>query len=390
MFNDAKLTDHHALIPFKPLPPRAGADEKKLFDLVIRRFAAAFHPPCRFENTRVVTRLNRETFQTLGKVILSKGWQQVFQVRAKDKKTVEHLPPLAPGDKALVRKIDLNEKKTIPPPDYTDSLLLKDMTNPGRYVSEEAVKKLFRGDIGIGTQSTRAQIIETLITRNYVVRSGKQLVATEKGGYLVDLLRKCPVSSVLTSPDETARWEMNLNNIALGNQDNSQFLTRIKTFVSQSVNELKSTPFDMKEFKTETVVAGNCPDCKRPSSGQEFNKKSEMPADVSTLTCPVCAGRIIEGKKGVGCANWRPEQGSCRFVIWKEILGKKLTIKNIETLLAGKTTRPYVFRDRNDNKFKAKLRMIKNPEFFIEVLPMEGEIVSRSKVSCTRYRFPEN
>ena len=384
VFNDAKLTDHHALIPFKPLPPRAGADEKKLFDLVIRRFAAAFHPPCRFENTRVVTRLNRETFQTLGKVILSKGWQQVFQVRAKDKKTVEHLPPLAPGDKALVRKIDLNEKKTIPPPDYTDSLLLKDMTNPGRYVSEEAVKKLFRGDIGIGTQSTRAQIIETLITRNYVVRSGKQLVATEKGGYLVDLLRKCPVSSVLTSPDETARWEMNLNNIALGNQDNSQFLTRIKTFVSQSVNELKSTPFDMKKFKTKTIVAGNCPDCKRPSSGQEFNKKSEMPADVSTLTCPVCAGRIIEGKKGVGCANWRPEQGSCRFVIWKEILGKKLTIKNIETLLAGKTTRPYVFRDRNDNKFKAKLRMIKDPEFFIEVLPMEGEIVSRFKVSCTR------
>ena len=214
VFNDAKLTDHHALIPFKQVPPRANADEKKLFELVIRRFAAAFHPPCRFENTRVVTRLNRETFQTLGKVMLSKGWQQVFQVRTKDEKTVEHLPPLAPGDKALVKKIDLNEKKTIPPPDYTDSLLLKDMTNPGRYVAEEAVKKLFRGDIGIGTQSTRAQIIETLITRNYVVRSGKQLVATEKGGYLVDLLRKCPVSSVLPSPDETARCEVSLHNTA--------------------------------------------------------------------------------------------------------------------------------------------------------------------------------
>ena len=151
VFNDAKLTDHHALIPFKPVPHNANADEKKLFELVVRRFAAAFYPPCRFENTRVVTRLNRETFQTLGKVILSKGWQQVFQVKAKDKKTTEHLPPLVPGDKALVKKIDLNEKKTIPPPDYTDSLLLKDMTNPGRYVSEEAIKKIFRGDIGIGT-----------------------------------------------------------------------------------------------------------------------------------------------------------------------------------------------------------------------------------------------
>lgn len=476
VFNDAKLTDHHALIPFKPVPPSANADEKKIFELVLRRFVAAFHPPCRFENTRVVTSLNKETFQTLGKVILSKGWHQVFQVSVQDKETAEPLPPLAPGDKALVKKIDLNEKKTIPPPDYTDSLLLKDMTNPGRYVTKEAAKKIFRGDIGIGTQSTRAQIIETLISRNYVVRAGKQLIATEKGVYLVDLLRKCPVSSVLTSPEETARWEMNLNNIALGNQDNSQFLTRIKTFVSQSVDELKSTPFDIKEFKTETVVVGNCPDCNneiretpktyacsnrecqfiiwkkmagktisakmatnllkyrrsgpfngfrsknkkqfsaflvikeehgkhqvafdfeksgagqdveagsgsRLLSGEESKTKSEIPADLLTLACPVCAGRIIEGKKGVGCSNWRPEQGNCRFVIWKEILGKKLTIKNIETLLAGKTTIPYVFRNRNENKFKAKLRMIKDPGFFIEILPMEGETVSRSRVSCTR------
>jgi DNA topoisomerase-3 len=122
----------------------------------------------------------------------------------------------------------------------------------------------------------------------------------------------------------------------------------------------------------------------RLSSVQESIKKSKVPADLSTLRCPVCAGRIIEGKKGIGCANWRPEQGNCRFVIWKEILGKKLTIKNIETLLAGKTTRPYVFRDKDENKFRAKLRMIKDPEFFIEILPMEGEAVSRSKVSCAR------
>jgi DNA topoisomerase-3 len=269
---------------------------------------------------------------------------------------------------------------------------------------------------------------------------------------------------------------MNLNNIALGNQDNSQFLTRIKTFVSQSVDELKSATFDLKAFRTETIVVGNCPDCNneiretrkayacsnkecqfviwkqiagktisakmatnllkyrksgpfngfrskkkkqfsaflvikeengkhqvtfdfdKPAAGQnvesgsgsrifsaeESKKKSEIPAELSVLVCPVCAGRIIEGKKGFGCSNWRPEQGNCRFVIWKEILGKKLTIKNIETLLAGKTTISYVFRDRDDNKFKAKLRMMKDPEFFIEILPMYGETVSQSRVSCTR------
>ncbi|MCA1792715.1 MAG: hypothetical protein LC660_02390, partial [Desulfobacteraceae bacterium] len=256
VFNNAKLTDHHALIPFKPVPPGASADEKKLFDLVVRRFTEAFHPPCRFENTLVVAGFANETFQTRGKVILEKGWQQVYEIRDKDNETVEHLPPLSPGDKASAENIDIKEKKTNPPPDYTDSLLLKDMTNPGRYVSEEAVKKLFRGDIGIGTQSTRAQIIETLISRNYVVRSGKKLMATQKGVYLVELLRKCPVSSVLTSPDETARWEMSLNSIALGEQGNNQFLTGIKTFVARAVDELKSARFDIKLKKI--CSAGTC------------------------------------------------------------------------------------------------------------------------------------
>ena len=244
----------------------------------------------------------------------------------------------------------------------------------------------------------------------------------------------------------------------------------------RSVDELKSASFDIKEFKTQTVVVGNCPDCNHeiqetrkayacsnsecqfviwkkiagktmsakmatnllkyrksgpfngfrskkkkqfsaslvikkengkhqvafdfdksgtgknvasgsgsgPFPGKESKTKSEIPAELTALVCPVCAGRIIEGKKGFGCSNWRPEQGNCRFVIWKQVLGKKLTIKNIGTLLAGKTTRPYVFRDMGENKFKAKLRMVKDPEFFIEIVPMEGETVSRSKVSCTR------
>lgn len=470
VFNDAKLTDHHALVPFKPVPPRATPDEKKLFDLVVRRFAAAFHPPCRFENTRVVTGFGKETFQTRGKVILEKGWQQVFETQGKDREAVEQLPPLASGDIALPGKRDLVEKKTVPPPEYTDSLLLKDMTNPGRYVSEESVKKLFRGDVGIGTQSTRAQIIETLITRNYAVRSGKKLTATEKGAFLVDLLRNCPVSTVLTSPDETARWEMSLNRIALGEQGDHRFLAGIKTFVARAVDELKSAPFELKTFKTEAVVVGLCPACRGeiretrkayacsnkgcefviwkkmagktvspkmagnllkyrksgPFNGFYSKKKKRFSAalvirqengryqvgfdfdrpgtaqgsgpaqspapcpapgpgyDLTGLACPACSGRIIEGKKGVGCANWRPEQGNCRFVIWKEISGKKLTGKNMETLLAGKTTRPYVLRDRDGNKFKAKLRMIKEPGFFIEVLPVAGQPVSRFTVSCTR------
>jgi len=137
----------------------------------MRRFAAVFHPDCQFENTRVITVLSNETFQTRGKVILVQGWRSVYLEKTKDKDIVEHIPPLVRGDTGIAKKIMSDEKQTKPPPEYTDSLLLKDMTNPGRYVSKEAIKKFYRGDIGIGTQSTRAQIIETLISRKYIKRS---------------------------------------------------------------------------------------------------------------------------------------------------------------------------------------------------------------------------
>lgn len=467
VFNDAKLTDHHGLIPFKPLAASASSDEKKIFDLVMRRFAAAFHGDCEFENTRVVTLYANETFQTRGRVILAQGWRRVYQETRQDKELKELIPPLVQGDSAMAKKINLEEKQTTPLPDYTDALLLKDMTNPGRYVSQEAIKKFYRGDMGIGTQSTRAQIIETLITRKYIARSGKKLVATDKGSYLVDMLRRCPVSSVLTSPEETARWEMDLNRISLGEDTNTQFLVNIKRFVTQAVNELKTAPFELKNFKADAPVAmvGKCPACgnpiketkkaytcghrdctfviwkkiagktlspqmatnllkyrksgpfkgfyskkkKRfsaslilhqaegqwqvsfdfakpdaPSNATPKTKESTAPRE---LSCPLCGGQIIEGKKGVGCANWRPEQGNCLFVIWKEISGKKLTSENINTLLKGNTTRPYVLKDARGNKFKAKLRMVQTSDrgFAIEILPEAnslGKVVSQ--IPCSR------
>ncbi len=467
VFNDAKLTDHHALIPFKPLSASASGDEKKIFDLVMRRFAAVFHRDCEFENTRVVTLFANETFQTRGKVILVQGWKQVYKETKQDKEIGELIPPLVQGDAATAKKIDLGEKQTKPLPDYTDSGLLKDMTNPGKYVSQEAIKKFYRGDIGIGTQSTRAQIIETLITRKYIARSGKKLLAMEKGCYLVELLRKCPVSSVLTSPVETARWEMDLNRISLGEDTDTRFLVNIKNFVTRAVNELKTAEFELKNFKTDNpalTMVGNCPcgnqiketkkayacsnkectfviwkkiagktisaqmasnllkyrksgpfkgfiskkkkrfsaslviiqkegqwqvsfDFAQPESKSDsFSKTKKTPAPVEAV-CPLCGGKIIEGKKGVGCANWRPEQGNCLFVIWNKISGKKLTQKNMETLLKGKTTRSYVLKDPKGNKFKAKLQMIQTPDMGFAIAILTEENLQESLVSpipCSR------
>ncbi len=458
VFNDAKLTDHHALIPLKPVPEGAGTDEKMIHDLVLRRFAAAFHRDCRFEVTRVVTLVDNEQFGTHGKVILDPGWQAVWTLWAKDQDPMDLIPPLVAGDPALIQKMSLEQKETRPPAEYTDSLLLKDMTNPGRYVEGEAEKKLYRGEVGIGTQSTRAQIIETLIQRQYIQRSGKQLLAMDKGVFLVETLRKCPVSSVLTSPEETARWEMGLNRIALGEDPDSRFLYNIKEFVAKAVGELACADLGNTAFKTdrpEAVVVGNCPGCGKavretkkayscddrtcgfviwkriagkgispkmaanlirygrsgPFTGFVSKKKKRFSAALviqedqgkfkvafgfeekkgggaapeAASVCPVCGGRIIEGKKGYGCSNWRPEQGNCRFVIWKDISGKQLSFDNALTLAAGNTTRPYVLKNEQGEKYKARLKMIPAREggFCIEIIP-EGGCRDPLWFSCTR------
>ncbi|WP_459918426.1 type IA DNA topoisomerase [Desulfocicer niacini] len=512
VFNDAKLTDHHALIPFKPLPGGTSPDEQNLFDLVTRRFAAAFHPHCRFENTHVITLFSNETFQTRGKVILEPGWRTVYQTGFGTKEEAQPIPALAQGDTASADKIICEEKQTTPPPEYSDSLLLKDMTNPGRYVSEENIKKFYRGDIGIGTQSTRAQIMETLIQRNYIERSGKRLIATDKGCYLIEQLKKCPVSGVLTSPEETARWEMALNAIALGETADGRFLAHIKQFITDAVTELKTAPFEAKQFaaaSTAKQVVGTCPACgntvlehqklfacattgcefviwKRmagksisakmaanlltyrksgPFNGFISKKKKKFSATlvitpkagkwqvsfdfdtqqspatppgvafsdsmdrldntdhpVSTtprlpdnnkssssspknlsegckthttstsdshkdFCCPMCKGKIIEGKTAFGCANWRPEAGNCRFVIWKEILGRRLTEKNILTLVQGKKTRPWVFKSPDGDKFKASLKMISTNgnRFGLQVIPGDRDVNGVEKIiPCLR------
>ncbi len=410
VFNDAKLTDHHALIPFKPIPKFSTQDELTIFNLVMTRFAAAFYPDCEFENTEVITLLRSETFKTNGRVIIVAGWRAIYQEqqvsatkskgakksssdltnsfdKIEHEEIVQHIPPIVKGDIAIAEKITPEEKKTTPPPEYTDSLLLKDMTNPSRYVEEEEIKKLYRGDVGIGTQATRAQIIETLINRKYIERSGKKVIPTQKGVFLVDMLRKCPITSVLTSPEETARWEMNLNSIALGEtsklgsgsktQSDISFLSHIKGFVYKAVNELKFIKFEAFHLKPQI----------EKDSQKTTDTKSLATKDIKVL-CPLCGATIIEGKKGYGCSNWRPEDGNCCFVIWKEIMGKKLTPKNIQTLVAGKTTPFYVLRDGQGIKFKAKLRIVNQGKvnYTIEIVPEKDYRLTDDEryIACSR------
>ncbi|WP_300669605.1 DNA topoisomerase III [Desulfoluna sp.] len=323
VFNDAKLTDHHALIPLKNLPSNATSDEAKIYELVLRRFAAAFHPYCHYENTRIVTGFSDETFQTTGKIILSSGWREAWPVKAK-KEEDAHIPPLITGDVAHKKRVAAEKKETTPPPAFNDALILKEMTNPGRYVSEKAMKELFRGEIGIGTQSTRAQILEILIMRDYARREGKTLTATDKGCFLVETLQKTAVSRVLTSPEETARWEMSLNRIALGEGSDENFLATIKEFVEKSMAELKSMPLE-----------GQAP-ASRKKDGEVVGR------------CPACGGEVVEAYKNYAC--------TCGFTLWKKMAGKNLTPNMVGHLLRTKKSGPYNgFVSKKKKRFSASI-----------------------------------
>lgn len=466
VYNDAKLTDHHALIPLNPLPQNSSDREKKIYGLVLKRFGAAFYPDCLCEVREILTKVNiNHIFRTMGKVIIRPGWQSLMTAGAGNKSVDEPeqgiLPPLEKGDSGDVAKSEIDDKKTTPPPEYTEALLLKDMTNPARYVNEADLQKIYRGDVGLGTQSTRARIIETLLARSYVCREKKTLLATKKGVFLIDTLKKFSVAGTLASPEKTALWEMELGRISAGKGSVEGFLEGIENFVRDTVREFLES--DTRGVQREAV--GRCPLCGRdvvdgyktyacsgkrksdggcpfviwkkiagkrispaaaamllsgrtvgPYKGFVSKKKKRFSAslklvrengnwevrflfdnsgkqpsarakpasldgalkDISETTkefgiCPVCGGNIIKGKRGYGCSNWRAQDGGCRFVIWEMINEKKLTPSNIKTLIAGKATRKYVFREKSGAKFRAKLKLEKGGGGIWEPVMIERE-----------------
>lgn len=333
VFNDAKLTDHHALIPLKPVPENADHDEKMIYYLVLNRFAAVFHPDCEYEQTEIITEVIKETFRTKGKRILTPGWKMVYDFPDKKKndkqEEPENLPPLVKGDPAAAQETRLEKKMTKPPPEYNEALLLKDMTNPGKYVSEDDLKKIYRGEVGLGTQSTRAQIIETLIARKYILRQQKRnIIATDKGCHLIMTLRQFTVAKNLTSPEETARWEQKLHLIARGDGSDEAFLDEIMNFVRKSVEEFKAGDVGVSK-------------------------------EIDLGFCPSCRGKMIEGKRGFGCSNWRKEDGGCRFVVWKNISGRVITPLIASQLIAKKEAGPYDgFISDENKKFSGILYLI--------------------------------
>ena len=339
--NDSKVTDHHAVIPtdVEHDVSRFSPDERRIFDLVARRFLAVFHPPARYARTTVVTLVEEERFRSRGKITLEAGWRGVYGLvseadQAAQKQDEEgenesaELPPLEQGQAITCAKAEVEAKETKPPPRYTEATLLSAMETAGKLIDDEELREAMK-ESGLGTPATRAETIETLIRREYIERGGKDLMPTPKGLQVITMLEEHP----LTSPELTGSWEKRLTDIEHGEEDRSKFIGDIAEFTRATVEKIAE--LDKEKLRPERVELGPCPRC-----GAE-------------------TGEIIkENSKAYGCTSWKSrEETGCGFVIWKRVAGRTLTPEIARQLLEEGKTKEVIsgFRSRAGKPFRARL-----------------------------------
>jgi DNA topoisomerase-3 len=234
VFDDAKVSDHHAIIPTGTPPGELSEPERRIYTAVVQRFLAVFFPPARFLNTTRISVVEKEHFRTEGKVLEEPGWKAIYGV---DRKEEELLPPLKAGEKYAAKEVDLKADATRPPPRFNESTLLSFMESAGKYVEDEELKEALK-ERGLGTPATRAAVIEGLIDDKYVVREGKELVPTAKG---IDLLRLISAVGIeeLNSPELTGEWEHKLNRIERGLYTRPEFMQEISGLARKIVEKIK-------------------------------------------------------------------------------------------------------------------------------------------------------
>ncbi|HEY1592999.1 MAG TPA: DNA topoisomerase 3 [Solirubrobacteraceae bacterium] len=335
VINNEKVTDHHAIIPTRadqegghPIH-KMSDDDKKIYDLVVRRFLAVFHPEAVFENTRVETTVADHVFRTRGKRILVAGWRAVYGESADseertddDEGREQQLPRLEQGEQAAVAEVASEEKVTQPPRRYSEGSLLGAMETAGKLVDDDELREAMK-DSGIGTPATRAAIIERLLQVGYIERDARALVVTEKGMNVIRLLGE----HALTSPSLTGEWEARLAKIETGADSREAFMGDIVKFTESTVGELDEK---LKGVRIERAKLG---------------------------PCPVCGREIAENRKGYSC--WSRDDPGCGLVIWKSKAGKSLPVSVARELIKTGRTEKAVsgFKGRSGRSFRARLAL---------------------------------
>ena len=324
--DNSNVSDHHAIIPTEEAADLSilSAIEKKVYDIIIRRFLAIFLPPYEYQATTITTTYENEFFATKGSTPINKGWKVLYQSeeaeddsKDSDDEKKQELPKCAVGDKFKINKAECKQDATKPQPQYNEASLLESMEHAGKFIEDDELKEQLK-DGGLGTPATRAQIIETLLSRGYIIRKKKgkidNLIPTDKGIALIDI-----VPNEIKSPKLTAKWEKALNLMAKGQFSVEKFMSSIQNYSKFLVEEAKK----VKSINFQ--------------SSSSISNKNEVIGQ-----CKECGADVIETSKGFSCSKWK--ETGCKFTLWKndkslERYSKTLTKTAAKQLLkSDKTT----------------------------------------------------
>lgn len=324
VFNNKGISDHFAIIPTGELPAtNLEGDDQRIFDLVVKRFLAAFMPPAVWAKVERITKVSDHQFRTRVSDLQEQGWREVYGKDSEDESSLPKLHSQNPNAVVGVKAEDLqsNENATKPPPRLTEAKLLSLMEHCGRTVDDEDIADALR-DKGIGTPATRADIIENLIGKEYVARSGKALRATSKGMRLLDVLNRVPVDG-LASVALTGEMEFSLKQMERGAKSRRDFMKEMADYTKEIVEKTRS--FDYEALYSRESALGPCPACKK--------------------------GTVYESFWGYKC----DQKDDCNFIIWKEKNQRYLDRSIVSDLLKSKTIGPVEFTTLSGSTYSSFL-----------------------------------
>ena len=307
VFDNSKVTDHHAIIPTGVVPTGLSFAEQQVYDEVCRHFIAVFYPDCQFATTMVLGKVEEVEFKTSGKQILVPGWREVIKPMKQEEEKKEGqedeektLPIFTKGEHGP-HQPQLAEKWTSPPKPYTEATLLRAMETAGKLVDDESLREVMKEN-GIGRPSTRAAIIETLFKRNYIRKVRKSLEPTPTGIELIGLIHE----DLLKSAELTGIWEKKLREIEQHKYEARQFLDELKQMVTEIVTTVM---MDNSNRRVAATIMEEKPKKTAPKKASKPKKTETAPANPDAIIgqpCPLCGkGHIIKGKTAYGCSEWR-------------------------------------------------------------------------------------